>query len=143
SRLGQLAAENGVDVFCGGSQRGLLRTLFESFMHTRNQMTEASRKAILTAFPYSAYYRSEEDDLYDMTHVQNSLKDQQQALAKAGSHLIALPGGIGTRGEIWNTIEELRCNPSYTDKHLWLLNIDRAYDGLRADIQGTLCDGTT
>ena len=146
ARLGDLAAAHGVDLFCG-SQRGLLGSLVEAFMDTRARLDSRRDpprvRPRITSLPYKVYFNPEQDKAYDAVEVQDTLLAQQQALAAAGQHLIALPGGIGTRAEIWSTIEELRCNPSNEGKHLWLLNIAHAFDALRADIMATLDDRTT
>lgn len=140
AHIGRIAALNGIAIFCGGSHQGLFGSLFNGFTEAR---TTHSSDARIVSLPYRLYYLPDEDSTYDTHTVFDSLLEQQKALAAAGDHLIALPGGIGTRGEIWSAIEELRCNPDYADKHLWLMNIDGAFDALHADIRSTLQDGTT
>lgn len=134
--LGKLIGENRDDYCFGGYPGGLMGQVYQGIDAVRkNQDGSEQLKSSVIAVPYIKYYQPSDDHYFQHIHVTHTLKEQQDYLYHSAQHQVALPGGIGTRGEIFSALEE-------NNKVLWLVNVENCFDGFLNDRDLMLAKGT-
>lgn len=117
--LGQLLAQNGIELIYGGGNVGLMGVLSRTVLANNGKVTGIIPKKI--------YERVDHVELTELKVVQ-TMHERKALMYELADGFIALPGGIGTLEELaeaftWNQL-------GYHSKPIGIFNIHKFYDGL-------------
>lgn len=134
-RLGQLLAENHIDIVYGGASVGTMKALAEG--------CTAAGGHITGVFP--AGFKGKKDNAAAGVHVGpegvalsktiivNDIAERIATMERLSDAMIFLPGSFGTMTEVFSWVEEWQLG--YHTKPAFCLNTDGYYDGLLAQIR--------
>ena len=129
--LGAWIGNAGHTLVYGGSKSGLMGELAESALHAGGKVTGVEPQFFIDAgFEYNAI--TELIVTKDMT-------DRKAKMIELGDAFIAFPGGTGTLEEIAEVMSKVSLG--HLDKPCILYNLNRYYDGLKAQLAQMIDSG--
>ncbi len=123
--LGALLASRGIALVYGGGNIGLMGTVAQAALRAGGKVVGVIPRALM----------DKELGLRECTelHVVNSMHERKQRMADLSHGFIALPGGIGTFEELFETFTWQQL--AFHDKPVGLLNVEGFYDHLLTFLQ--------
>lgn len=125
--LGTLLAQRGLGLVYGGGNIGLMGTIAHAALTAGGEVIGVIPRALM----------EKELGLRECTdlRVVGSMHERKQVMADLSDGFIALPGGIGTLEELFETFTWQQL--AFHDKPLGLLNVEGFYDHLLAFLRHT------
>jgi len=117
-KLGELLAQNGMNLIFGGGTSGLMKIIADSVFLSGGKVIGVVPQKLADA-----------EDVYpDMTemHITGSMHEAKQLMEQLSDAFVALPGGIGTLDELTEimTLNQL----GFIKKPCGILNVDGYFD---------------
>ncbi len=119
-QLAQIMCEHGISLVYGGAAVGVMGVVADAVL-------EAGGEAI-GVIPKSLAVKEVAHENLSELHVVASMHERKAMMAELADGFIALPGGWGTLGEIFEILTWAQLG--FHDKPCGLLNIEGYYDGL-------------
>ena len=119
-RVGQELAERGVALVYGGGRVGLMGILADSAL--------AAGGEVIGVIPQSLQEKEVGHSSLTALHVVETMHQRKALMADLSDGFMALPGGIGTLEELFETFTWLQLG--FHEKPVGLLNASGFYDGL-------------
>ncbi|MDT6961012.1 TIGR00730 family Rossman fold protein [Cupriavidus sp. SZY C1] len=129
--LGQAMAERGLALVYGGGKVGLMGVVADSVM-------AAGGKAI-GIIPDALMQKEVGHRGLTELHVVRNMHERKQMMADRADAFIAMPGGVGTFEELFETFTWAQLG--YHDKPVGLLNVAGFYDGMLAFLNHAVGEG--
>ncbi len=123
--LGQAVAQRGWQLVYGGGRGGLMGVLADAAL--------AAGGRVVGVIPHSLMERELGHPGLAELHVVQTMHERKQLMAQHSDAFVALPGGIGTLEELFETWTWRQLG--YHDKPLGLLNVEGYYDPLLAFVE--------
>jgi uncharacterized protein (TIGR00730 family) len=129
--LGRLLAERGIALVYGGGNIGLMGVIANEVLRLGGNVTGVIPEALM----------AREIGRLDVTqlHVVKDMHQRKALMAASSDAFIALPGGIGTLEELFETLTWSQLG--LHEKPLGLLNVDGFFDGLLVFMQHQVSQG--
>jgi len=121
-RLGRSLAGEGISVVYGGGSVGLMGVLADEVL--------AGGGSVIGVIPRALYEREVGHDGLTELRVVESMHERKAQMADLADAFIALPGGMGTLEELFETLTWGQLG--YHDKPCGLLNVAGYWDGILA-----------
>lgn len=118
--LGALLAERGIGLVFGGGRIGLMGVIADAVL--------AAGGEAIGVIPYALEQKELAHPSVARMHVVQSMHERKQMMADLADGFIAMPGGIGTLEELFETWTWLQL--SFHNKPVGLLNLAGFYDPL-------------
>lgn len=116
-QLGKTLARQGRRLIYGAGNRGLMGSVAQAALENGGHVTGVN----LSRFQNPKYLMDVDENI--MTE---SIQERKRRMIELGDACIALPGGIGTMDEIFETLSMLQLG--LTDRPLGILNVNGFYD---------------
>ncbi len=129
--LGQLLAERNVGVVFGGGAIGLMGVLADSALSAGGE--------VIGIIPQFLCHSEIPHRSLTALHVTQSMHERKQRMAELSDAFIALPGGLGTLEETFETLTWLQLR--IHRKPIGLLNVDGFYDTLEKFLDELVANG--
>ncbi len=123
--LGQAVAQRGWQLVYGGGRGGLMGVMADAAL--------AAGGRVVGVIPQSLMERELGHPGLAELHVVQTMHERKQLMAQRSDAFVALPGGIGTLEELFETWTWRQLG--YHDKPLGLLNVEGYYDPLLAFVE--------
>ncbi len=120
--MGQAVAQRGWQLVYGGGRGGLMGVVADAAL--------AAGGRVVGVIPHSLMERELGHPGLAELHVVQTMHERKQMMAQRSDAFVALPGGIGTLEELFETWTWRQLG--YHDKPLGLLNVEAYYDPLLA-----------
>jgi uncharacterized protein (TIGR00730 family) len=129
--LGELLIEHGITLVYGGSNVGIMRILADTVLEKGGK--------VIGVMPQSLIDREVKHNNLSEFHVVKTMHERKALMVKLSDAFIALPGGLGTMDELfetlsWNQLEII-------SKPVGLLNVKGYYDYLELFLQHSVSQG--
>lgn len=129
--LGRTMAERGIALVYGGGKVGLMGTIADAVL--------AHGGTAIGVIPQALLDKEVGHTGLTELHVVGSMHERKQMMADRADAFVAMPGGVGTYEELFETFTWLQLG--YHAKPVGLLNVAGFYDGLLAFMQHTVNEG--
>ncbi|TMS58179.1 TIGR00730 family Rossman fold protein [Imbroritus primus] len=129
--LGRTLAERGITLVYGGGNVGLMGIIADEVMRCGGETVGIIPEALMKKEIGHA-------GLTEL-HVVSSMHERKQMMADRSDGFIAMPGGIGTYEELFETFTWLQLG--YHTKPIGLLNVEGFYDGLLSFLRHACDEG--
>ena len=129
--LGQALASRGIGVVYGGGHVGLMGVLADAAL--------AGGGEVIGVIPTALQEKELGHPGLTEMHVVGSMHERKQMMADLSGGFIAMPGGIGTLEELFETFTWLQLG--FHQKPVALLNVDGFYDALIGFVRQLTRDG--
>lgn len=118
--LGRTLAERGLTLVYGGGKVGLMGTVADAVL--------AHGGSVVGIIPDALMQKEVGHRGLTELHVVRNMHERKQMMADRADAFIAMPGGVGTFEELFETFTWLQLG--YHDKPIGLLNVAGFYDGM-------------
>lgn len=129
--LGRTLAERDITLVYGGGKVGLMGIVADEVLRCGGHVVGIIPKALMQK-------EIGHTGLSEL-HVVESMHERKQMMADRADGFIAMPGGIGTYEELFETFTWLQLG--YHTKPIGLLNVEGFYDGLLTFLQHACTEG--
>nr|WP_315592176.1 TIGR00730 family Rossman fold protein [uncultured Cupriavidus sp.] len=129
--LGRAMAEQGLALVYGGGKVGLMGIVADSVM--------AHGGAAIGIIPDALMQKEVGHRGLTELHVVRNMHERKQMMADRADAFIAMPGGVGTFEELFETFTWAQLG--YHDKPVGLLNVAGFYDGMLAFLKHAVGEG--
>lgn len=129
--LGRAMAEQGLALVYGGGKVGLMGIVADSVM--------AHGGAAIGIIPDALMQKEVGHRGLTELHVVRNMHERKQMMADRADAFIAMPGGVGTFEELFETFTWAQLG--YHDKPVGLLNVSGFYDGMLAFLNHAVGEG--
>lgn len=129
--LGQAMAQRGLALVYGGGKVGLMGIVADSVM--------AHGGVAIGIIPDALMQKEVGHRGLTELHVVRNMHERKQMMADRADAFIAMPGGVGTFEELFETFTWAQLG--YHDKPVGLLNVTRFYDGLLSFLNHAVGEG--
>lgn len=129
--LGRTMAEQGLTLVYGGGKVGLMGIVADSVM--------AHGGAVVGVIPDALMQKEVGHRGLTELHVVRNMHERKQMMADRSDAFIAMPGGVGTFEELFETFTWAQLG--YHDKPVGLLNVAGFYDGMLAFLKHAVDEG--
>ena len=129
--LGKALASRGIGLVYGGGHVGLMGVIADAVL--------ASGGEVIGVIPQSLQDKELGHGGLTKLHVVSSMHERKQLMADLSDGFIAMPGGIGTLEELFETFTWLQLG--FHDKPVALLNVGGFYNGIIAFVSQLTRDG--
>jgi len=129
--LAKVFVENHIGLVYGGGNVGLMGIIADETMRLGGEVTGVIPKALL----------EKEVGHHGLTrlHVVKDMHERKAMMAELSDGFIAMPGGIGTLEELFETLSWSQLG--FHEKPIGILNVDGFYDRLISFLQHTVTEG--
>lgn len=129
--LAKVFVENHVSLVYGGGNVGLMGIIADETMRLGGKVTGVIPKALL----------EKEVGHHGLTHLHivKDMHERKAMMAELSDGFIAMPGGIGTLEELFETLSWSQLG--FHEKPIGILNVDGFYDGLIDFLWHTVTEG--
>jgi len=129
--LGQAMAQQGLALVYGGGKVGLMGVVADSVL--------AHGGTAIGIIPDALMQKEVGHRGLTELHVVRNMHERKQMMADRADAFIAMPGGVGTFEELFETFTWAQLG--YHDKPIGLLNVAGFYDGMLAFLSHTVGEG--
>ncbi|EKZ96963.1 TIGR00730 family Rossman fold protein [Cupriavidus metallidurans] len=129
--LGQAMAERGLALVYGGGNVGLMGIVADSVM--------AHGGAAIGIIPEALMQKEVGHRGLTELHIVRNMHERKQMMADRADAFIAMPGGVGTFEELFETFTWAQLG--YHDKPVGLLNVAGFYDGMLGFLKHAVSEG--
>ncbi|WP_041669232.1 LOG family protein [Acetobacterium woodii] len=130
-QLGTVLVQNNIELVYGGSQTGLMGEIANEMLQQNGKVTGVTPKGL---FPKEVI----NDHLTQLIEVKN-MHERKQTMADLSDGFIAIPGGIGTFEELFETYSWAQLG--IHQKPIGILNISHFFDSFIALMQNIVTEG--
>lgn len=129
--LGRMMAEQGLSLVYGGGKVGLMGIVADSVL--------AHGGTVIGIIPDALMQKEVGHRGLTELHVVRNMHERKQMMADRADAFIAMPGGVGTFEELFETFTWAQLG--YHDKPVGLLNVAGFYDGMLAFLNHAVGEG--
>jgi uncharacterized protein (TIGR00730 family) len=129
--LGNKLVERGLTLVYGGGNVGLMGIVADAVLHGGNP--------VIGIIPKSLVRKEVGHKELTELHIVDSMHQRKQMMADRADAFIAMPGGVGTYEELFETFTWLQLG--YHNKPIGLLNVAGFYDKMLAFIDHAVAEG--
>lgn len=129
--LGRALASRGIGLVYGGGHVGLMGVIADAVL--------AGGGEVIGVIPQALQDKELGHSGLSEMHVVGSMHERKQLMADLSDGFIAMPGGIGTLEELFETFTWLQLG--FHDKSVALLNVGGFYDGIITFVRQLTRDG--
>jgi len=129
-KLGQILAENSIELVYGGGNVGLMGILSQAVMQNGGRVTGIIPEKLNNSVPH---------DVITELRVVDHMHDRKSLMHELSEGFICLPGGIGSLEEMFEAFTWLQLG--YHEKPVCLLNINGYYSGILQQLDHMVEEG--
>lgn len=129
--FGQALARRGIELVYGGGSVGLMGVLSATVMSHGGRVTGV--------YPEGVFSKAVSDETVTTLHRVNSMHERKALMYELADAFIALPGGLGTLDELFETLTWAQIG--LHSKPVGLLDAHNFYDDLLAFLRRTVAEG--